>query len=124
MKQISLNLDYSTPTTSPSYRQLPQWPFPDPTFRVPLPPVWAPVPCLFVLGLSLPLWFCSDTNFFSLSYGDLDPETDAYTEGHDGDADDLGLGDDLDMDSSNDFEDYDIDHAEVLLRKEEVEAFA
>jgi len=67
-----------------------------------------------------------EANIFKpgLHYGDLDPETDAYTEGHDGDADDLGLGDDLDMDSSNDFEDYDIDHAEVLLRKEEVEAFA
>jgi len=57
-------------------------------------------------------------------YGDLDTENDGYTEGHDGDADDLALPDDVDMDSSNDFEDYDIDHAEVLLRKEEVEAFA
>jgi len=57
-------------------------------------------------------------------YGDLDAESEAYTEGHDGDADDLSLADDVDMDSSNDFEDYDIDHAEVLLRKEEVEAFA
>eukprot|EP01126_Amoeba_proteus_P044341 TRINITY_DN4923_c0_g1_i6.p1 TRINITY_DN4923_c0_g1~~TRINITY_DN4923_c0_g1_i6.p1 ORF type:complete len:574 (+),score=137.63 TRINITY_DN4923_c0_g1_i6:15-1736(+) len=57
-------------------------------------------------------------------YGDLDVESEAYLEGRDGDADDLALPDDVDMDSSNDFDDYDIDQAEILLTKQEVEAFA
>jgi len=57
-------------------------------------------------------------------YGDIDAESEAYTEGHDADADDLALPDNVDMDSANDFDDYDIDHAEVLLRKEEIEAFS
>jgi hypothetical protein len=58
------------------------------------------------------------------SYGELEAESEAYNEGHDGDADDLALDDNVDMDSANDFDDYDIDHAEVLLRKEEIEAFS
>lgn len=51
-------------------------------------------------------------------------ESEAYIEGRDGDADDLSLPDDVDMDSNNDFDDYDIDQAEILLNKQEVEAFA
>jgi hypothetical protein len=61
--------------------------------------------------------------YFS-SYGEIEAESEAYNEGHDGDADDLALDDNIDMDSANDFDDYDIDHAEVLLRKEEIEAFS
>jgi len=57
-------------------------------------------------------------------YGEIEAESEAYNEGHDGDADDLSLDDNCDMDSANDFDDYDIDHAEVLLRKEEIEAFS
>lgn len=51
-------------------------------------------------------------------------DSEAYREGRDGDADDLALPDDVDMDSTNDFDDYDIDQAEILLTKQEVEAFA
>lgn len=57
-------------------------------------------------------------------YGEIEAESEAYNEGHDGDAEDLSLDDNIDMDSANDFDDYDIDHAEVLLRKEEIEAFS
>jgi len=57
-------------------------------------------------------------------YGEIEAESEAYNEGHDGDADDLSLDDNVDLDSANDFDDYDIDHAEVLLRKEEIEAFS
>jgi len=57
-------------------------------------------------------------------YGEIEAESEAYNDGHDGDADDLSLDDNVDMDSANDFDDYDIDHAEVLLRKEEIEAFS
>jgi hypothetical protein len=58
------------------------------------------------------------------SYGDFDVESEAYREGRDGDAEDLSRPDDVDMDSTNDFDDYDIDQAEILLTKQEVEAFA
>jgi len=57
-------------------------------------------------------------------YGDLDEESVNYQMGNDGDAEDLNLPDDVDMDSTNDFDDYDIDQAEILLNKQEVEAFA
>jgi len=49
---------------------------------------------------------------------------DAYLDGKDRDEDDLALPDDVDLDSTNDADDYDLDQAEILLTKQEIEAFA
>jgi len=56
--------------------------------------------------------------------GDQDSDSDSYEEGRDADDEDLSLSDDQDMDSANDGEDYDADQAEILLTKQEIEAFA
>jgi len=53
-----------------------------------------------------------------------DNENNAYEQGRDADDEDLSLSDDIDMDSTNDADDYDVDHAEYLLSKQEIEAFA
>jgi len=59
-----------------------------------------------------------------LGYDALENESLAYTEGRDRDEEDLSLPDDVDMDSANDADDYDIEQAEILLTKQEIEAFA
>jgi len=51
-------------------------------------------------------------------------ENNGYEQGRDADDEDLSLSDDIDMDSTNDADDYDVDHAEILLSKQEIEAFA
>eukprot|EP01125_Pyxidicula_operculata_P005369 TRINITY_DN191_c2_g1_i1.p1 TRINITY_DN191_c2_g1~~TRINITY_DN191_c2_g1_i1.p1 ORF type:complete len:575 (+),score=158.40 TRINITY_DN191_c2_g1_i1:43-1767(+) len=62
---------------------------------------------------------------FTAKPSDLhEQKNDAYLEGRDGDEEDLSLSDDVDMDSSNDADDYDIEQAEILLTKQEIEAFA
>jgi len=53
-----------------------------------------------------------------------DIDNSAYEQGRDNDDEDLSLSDDIDMDSTNDADDYDVDHAEILLSKQEIEAFA
>jgi len=53
-----------------------------------------------------------------------DLDNTAYEQGRDNDDEDLSLSDDIDMDSTNDADDYDVDHAEILLSKQEIEAFA
>lgn len=58
------------------------------------------------------------------SYGDLDVDSEVYNEGKDNDFEDLNMPDDEDLDSTADFDDYDIYQAEILLNKQEVEAFA
>lgn len=55
---------------------------------------------------------------------DAPSENTTYEEGRDADDEDLSLSDDIDMDSTNDADDYDVDHAEILLSKQEIEAFA
>jgi hypothetical protein len=56
--------------------------------------------------------------------GAIQESNDAYLEGKDRDEDDLALPDDVDLDSSNDADDYDLDQAEILLTKQEIESFS
>jgi len=56
--------------------------------------------------------------------GVVQDSNDSYVEGKDRDEDDLALPDDVDLDSSNDADDYDLDQAEILLTKQEIESFA
>jgi hypothetical protein len=48
----------------------------------------------------------------------------AYLEGKDHDEEDLAHADDVDLDPANDFEDFDLDQAEILLTKQEIENFS
>jgi len=68
-----------------------------------------------------------DLEAFKPDFGDdgqVQDSNDNYLDGKDRDEDDLSLPDDVDLDSSNDADDYDLDQSEILLTKQEIEAFA
>jgi hypothetical protein len=68
-----------------------------------------------------------DTENFKPDFGEegaTQESNDAYLDGRDRDEDDLSLPDDVDLDSANDADDYDIEQAEILLTKQEIESFA